>query len=294
MSKYHDTKLTRFDFDVYDFMGSEDVAVMDAETGGQYLFLLCQAWMIGKDCTLPGDEVALVKLSRSTTGNVHPVVLKKFRKTDDGRLVNDRLLIEWRNANERQQVRIDKATVAGLASGEARREPKTNLDPTQTNSKGTQGELKGTPKPTQAVSKPEGAGLQETAPPKVVSDSIQIKGNRLASDEGYDLCRYLQAELKQTDYEPEWLPLADEVLEYAGGASSLSEVKEMFSWGLKHEHFTKFCTGMKSFLTLLKSSSDRGLKNQFYAARRAAEIQSKPKDTLPGGKAKPAVSKAKF
>jgi uncharacterized protein YdaU (DUF1376 family) len=279
VSDYHKPKLTRFDFDVDDFLGSEDVKMMDDRTCGQYIFLLLEAWDIGKDCTLPDDEVALVKLSRSTTGKVEPIVLKKFRKTDNGRLVNDRLLKEWRAAQQRADIRTEKALKAGLASAQARRERDSESTPSQ-----LAVELAGTPKPAQAVSKPEGAGMLEgaSASPSV-SDSgkqgipvpkLEAKGNRLASDEGYELCKHVKAELSLSDHDSEWLPVADEILSYAGGAAALPELKQIFSWGIRHEHFVKYLTGIPSFKRLLESKSDRGLKNQFYAAKRSKELKA--------------------
>ena len=280
MSDYHKPKLTRFDLDVDDFLGSEDVKMMDDRSCGQYIFLLLEAWDIGKDCTLPDDEATLVKLSRSTTGKVEPIVLKKFRKTEDGRLVNDRLLKEWCAAQQRAQHRSE----AGKAGAGARWRDKDANRMANASEPDANAMRQNAPKPAQAVSKPESVGVLEgaSAPPSV-SDSgkqgipvpkLEAKGNRLASGEGYELCKHVKAELSLSDYDSQWLPVADEILSYAGGAAALPELKQIFSWGIRHEHFVKYLTGIPSFKRLLESKSDRGLKNQFYAAKRSKELKT--------------------
>ncbi len=102
-------RLTRFDFDAADFLASEDVAAMTAAEVGQYVLLLCAAWLGGKDATLPNDHRTLARLARATTGRVSPVVMRKFISTGRGRLGNLRLSAEWKAACARAQVRSEKA-----------------------------------------------------------------------------------------------------------------------------------------------------------------------------------------
>jgi uncharacterized protein YdaU (DUF1376 family) len=118
MSDYHKPKLSRFDFDVFDFMMG--TSYMSATEIGQYMLLLCHEWADDKDCTLPDDDEKLARIARvepqqcysittALPGLVSPLVLEKFTKTEGGRLVNERLQKEWRAAKERQSVASDKA-----------------------------------------------------------------------------------------------------------------------------------------------------------------------------------------
>src|SRR5580658_7014302 len=105
-------RLTRFDFDAAEFLADEDVAGMTAAEVGQYVLLLCAAWLGGNDATLPNDPRKLARLARATTGRVAPVVLGKFIPTEGGRLSNLLLSTEWKLACARANVRSEKATKA--------------------------------------------------------------------------------------------------------------------------------------------------------------------------------------
>jgi uncharacterized protein YdaU (DUF1376 family) len=109
-------RLTRFDFDAGDFLASEDVAAMTASEVGQYVLLLCHAWLGGKDATLSNDPKILARLARATSGRVSPKVMGKFISTAGGRLENLRLTEEWKAACARAQVRRDKAVKAAKCS----------------------------------------------------------------------------------------------------------------------------------------------------------------------------------
>ena len=68
--------LTRFDFHAKRIYFSESVRAMSAEEVGQYLLLLIEAWMGGKDTTLPKDSVYLAQLAR--VKEVSPHVMNQF------------------------------------------------------------------------------------------------------------------------------------------------------------------------------------------------------------------------
>jgi uncharacterized protein YdaU (DUF1376 family) len=115
VNEFHPLRLTRFDFDVVDFLTSPDVASMSAAEVGQYVLLLCAAWVGGKNATLPDDSKLLARLARAPRG-VSPRVMNKFPQTRmaDGVLVrhNLRLSKEWNFACERAQRRHEKAQKA--------------------------------------------------------------------------------------------------------------------------------------------------------------------------------------
>ena len=117
--------LTRFDFHVMRFMHSEDVKAMTAEEVGQYVLLLSEAWLTGKDTTLTSDLPTLARLARVT--EVSPRVLQKFQlvETQWGqRYRNPVLYGEWMRAAERSD--------AGRKSVESRwnNERNTNVENT--------------------------------------------------------------------------------------------------------------------------------------------------------------------
>jgi uncharacterized protein YdaU (DUF1376 family) len=94
--------LTRFDFHAMRFMHSEDVRTMSAEEVGQYVLLLCEAWLTGKDASLPEDKKSLAVLARTNT--VSPKVMKKFELVETpwgNRFRNETLYAEWQRAQER-------------------------------------------------------------------------------------------------------------------------------------------------------------------------------------------------
>lgn len=91
---------TRFDLYAKDFMHSEHVQSMNVEEIGQYFLLLCNAWLIGKDTTLPDDPTFLANLCRGK--EVSPKVLKMFPVVQElGRRRNERLYKEWQDAKQR-------------------------------------------------------------------------------------------------------------------------------------------------------------------------------------------------
>jgi hypothetical protein len=96
--------LTRFDFHVYRFLGSDTVDRMTAEEVGQYILLLCRAWQRGKDTMLPDDLDYLARHARCK--EVSPLVLSKFpiiHTPEGNQRRNDTLYGEWLLTLERSQ-----------------------------------------------------------------------------------------------------------------------------------------------------------------------------------------------
>jgi len=94
--------LTRFDFHAKRFYFSESVRAMSAEEVGQYMLLLIEAWMGGKDTTLPNNHVYLAQLAR--VKEVSSLVMSQFHlvETQWGqRYQNETLFEEWMVANQR-------------------------------------------------------------------------------------------------------------------------------------------------------------------------------------------------
>jgi uncharacterized protein YdaU (DUF1376 family) len=109
--------LTRFDFHVTRFLYSEDVQLMSAEEVGQYILLICHAWMAGKNASLPNNPSLLAKYARSE--KVSPLVMSKWEESD-GRLYNRGLSREWKEANTRCLVASENGRLGGLAKSEAK------------------------------------------------------------------------------------------------------------------------------------------------------------------------------
>jgi uncharacterized protein YdaU (DUF1376 family) len=94
--------LTRFDFHALRFNKSEQVQGMSASEVGQYILLLVEAWLIGKDASLPDDPQLLARLARvdkvsDRVLNQFPIVSTEFGQ----RRQNPTLYSEWAIAKER-------------------------------------------------------------------------------------------------------------------------------------------------------------------------------------------------
>jgi uncharacterized protein YdaU (DUF1376 family) len=109
--------LTRFDFHVVRFMNSESVKRMTAEEVGQYILLLCDAWLIGKEASLPDDPAYLARTARCQ--KVSPLVLSKFPIVPmecGKRRQNEPLYQEWVAATKRSRAAREKAASKWSAS----------------------------------------------------------------------------------------------------------------------------------------------------------------------------------
>ncbi len=110
--RYHRPKTLRFDLDALDFVVG--TTTFNNEEVGQFMRLLLHAWLDDHECTLPHDPVELAQIARCAA--VSTRVLAKFRETDDGQLVNNRLLREWKNAKKRAALHLEKSVRGGKAS----------------------------------------------------------------------------------------------------------------------------------------------------------------------------------
>ena len=109
--------LTRFDFHAKRFYFSESVRAMSAEEVGQYLLLLIEAWMGGKDTTLPKDSVYLAQLAR--VKEVSPHVMNQFHlvETQWGqRYQNETLFEEWVICTQRQEIASENGRKGGMST----------------------------------------------------------------------------------------------------------------------------------------------------------------------------------
>ena len=167
--------LTRFDFHALRFMESENVKSMTAEEVGQYVLLLCAAWLGAKDATLPNNPLYLARTARCEYGEtVSPLVMERFHIVDTqwgDRLQNDTLFGEWTRAVERSQKKRNAVAVRW------------------DNRRNTPVEQLVIPNPIQAI--PIQANPSQTEPEAVVSKRdrfAQIAGKRkLSANEGKDV-----------------------------------------------------------------------------------------------------------
>jgi uncharacterized protein YdaU (DUF1376 family) len=87
------TDLTRFDFRALRFLKSENVEGMTAEEVGEFVLLMCHAWLGGKNASLPNNPALLARYARCE--RVSEVVMREWKKGPDGRLYNETLSEEW-------------------------------------------------------------------------------------------------------------------------------------------------------------------------------------------------------
>jgi uncharacterized protein YdaU (DUF1376 family) len=90
---------TRFDFHALRFLKSEDIELMTAEEIGQFVLLMCHAWLGGKAASLPQNPTLLARYARCE--QVSELVLSQWKQGEDGRLYNDALSEEWDAVLER-------------------------------------------------------------------------------------------------------------------------------------------------------------------------------------------------
>lgn len=109
------TKPPYFPLWVNNWLGSARIAAMTPAEEGAYFRLLCYEWQ-ADDCTLPTDDDSLAQLSR--LGDRWPASAGKIRAcfdVVDGRLVNEKLLETWVEANE-QRAKRSQAGKRGMLS----------------------------------------------------------------------------------------------------------------------------------------------------------------------------------
>jgi hypothetical protein len=98
--------LTRFDFNAKDFMHSDNVRSMSLKEIGQYVLLLCEAWLTNKDASLPNNPDALKTMCRGELPS--ELVLSMFPIIPEtGRRRNNRLYTEWMAALGRASIASD-------------------------------------------------------------------------------------------------------------------------------------------------------------------------------------------
>lgn len=92
---------------------------MTGEEVGQYILLMCKAWMGGKNASLPNNPKLLATYARSE--KVSDLVMSKWTRGSDGRLYNERLSEEWAIASGRSEAARDRANRRWHPESNARR-----------------------------------------------------------------------------------------------------------------------------------------------------------------------------
>jgi len=171
---------TRFDFHAKRFYFSDSVRIMSAEEVGQYILLLVEAWMGGKDASLPDNPKMLARMARVDTVSDSVLAMFPIVQTELGpRRRNETLYAEWTAALERSETGRLNGHQGGLSTSPAKQEaarengkfggrPITQAQPNQNNSI-TQ---------TQAVSSPVQAGSGSARPGSSQAKSSQVSRPR--------------------------------------------------------------------------------------------------------------------
>ena len=98
------TDFTRFDFHAKKFYFSENVREMSAEEVGQYILLMVEAWMSGKETSLPDNPKLLARMARVDQVSENVLAMFPIVQTEHGnRRRNDTLYSEWTAAVERTE-----------------------------------------------------------------------------------------------------------------------------------------------------------------------------------------------
>jgi len=94
-----------FLFYVKDFLTDAQCARMSLEARGAYVTLLAHEWLEGALPVGPAALAALLHVTPAKFGVLWPQLASVFTKTEDGRLVNERLERERRHQRQREAAR---------------------------------------------------------------------------------------------------------------------------------------------------------------------------------------------
>ena len=109
--------LTRFDFHALRFIQSDSIAAMSNEEVGQYTLLLAEAWLSGKDATLPDNLEILARKARCKKVSDRVLAMFPIVQTEWGpRRQNETLHAEWVSTT----TRIELASEMGRRGNEVR------------------------------------------------------------------------------------------------------------------------------------------------------------------------------
>lgn len=113
-----DDKPPAFMFYVDDFASDGKVEAMTTEGVGCYILLLCKAWRETPPCTIPNDDRLLARWARISDqrwAELRGEVLLPWEPSGDTRLVQARLLKEFRKQRERSNARSRSGKVGADA-----------------------------------------------------------------------------------------------------------------------------------------------------------------------------------
>lgn len=104
--------ITRFTFHALGFFTSETIKAMDNDEIGQYVLLMCESILLGKECSLPDDRKYLARAARTTVGRLSETVISEYPvvMTEFGpRRRNRKLYEEWLRISDKTEVARESA-----------------------------------------------------------------------------------------------------------------------------------------------------------------------------------------
>ena len=121
--------LTRFDFNAFRFTKSFSIRQMSNEEIGQYILLLSEAWLGGKETSLPDNPDILASLARCKKISDKVLAMFPLVETETGPVRrNDTLYAEWMATQERLGLAKEYGRRGGEAKKAAFREPLGSLE----------------------------------------------------------------------------------------------------------------------------------------------------------------------
>lgn len=99
-----------------DLLGDGHVDAMTTEQFGAYVRLLCKAWFEEPAGTIPNDDAVLAswcRLSPAKWAKARPAVIKAFRKGNDGRYHQKRMMEEFAKLTKKLEARADAGSKGG-------------------------------------------------------------------------------------------------------------------------------------------------------------------------------------
>jgi uncharacterized protein YdaU (DUF1376 family) len=152
--------LTRFDFHALRFTQSDSISEMSNEEIGQYILLLCEAWLSQKG-SLPDNSEVLARKARCK--QVSEKVLAQFPLVETAwgpRRQNETLYAEWVKTNER----MDIAKESGRKGGEAKAASRDTLGTLQAPYRPPKGIPKPPSRDTLPKTRPDQTDSNQTVP----------------------------------------------------------------------------------------------------------------------------------
>jgi uncharacterized protein YdaU (DUF1376 family) len=263
---------TRFDFHALRFLKSEAIETMSAGEVGQFVLLMCHAWLGGQAASLPNNPKLLARYARCK--EVSEAVLALWHEGEGGRLYNDTLSEEWTAVLERSghgKRGADARWNKGKSTGNARDNAPAVPEHSPTNGQAVSNRIKsnrikpdrsGAYAPTAAVSQTDSTASADGSEIAAVKVAEYLLAKFGPSDETLDSSANQLRSLFQIDWiSPEGQAKTAEQIEKI--------LKGVIDFAFSTEFWPQFITTTETFVkAVLKKAEPNSLPQQWRGSLR--------------------------